>query len=161
MSARPVEFLNPQILFDGGLVLDYVKKVKTFLDANPYEVFTFIFTNPDRASIPDVWKPIFDEAGITPMAYVPPSRPMKRNDWPTLRNLIDANKRVIIFLDAGADGSAGGTVDFILPQFQMVRLCVVFFGVAHTIVGLGRPLLPHRLELPLQDRQGRGPPEQR
>ncbi|TEB26197.1 hypothetical protein FA13DRAFT_1737598 [Coprinellus micaceus] len=108
------------ILFDGGLVLDYVKKVKTFLDANPYEVFTFIFTNPDRASIPDVWKPIFDEAGIPPMAYVPPSRPMKRNDWPTLRNLIDANKRVIIFLDAGADGSAGGTVDFILPQFQMV-----------------------------------------
>jgi len=54
---------NSQDLFDGGLVLDYLKKIKTFLDANPYEVFTFIFTNPDRQSIPGVWKPIFDEAG--------------------------------------------------------------------------------------------------
>ncbi|KAF6751921.1 PLC-like phosphodiesterase [Ephemerocybe angulata] len=108
------------LLFDGGLVVDYLKTVKAFLDANPFEVFTFIFTNPDMASIPGVWKPIFDEAGITPLAYVPPTRPMKRNDWPTLRELIDSNKRVIVFLDAGADGSAGGVVDFILPQFQMI-----------------------------------------
>ncbi|KAF9033610.1 PLC-like phosphodiesterase [Panaeolus papilionaceus] len=107
-------------LFDGGLVSDYLKKVKTFLDANPYEVFTFIFTNPDRQSIPGVWKPAFDNAGITPLAYVPPSRPMKRDDWPTLRELIDTNKRVIVFLDEGADGRDGGVVDFILPQFQMV-----------------------------------------
>ena len=85
------------------------------------------------------------------MAYVPPSRPVKRNDWPTLRNLIDANKRVIIFLDAGADGSAGAPVDFILPQFQMVRLvCVTHFVAANAIVGLGRPLFPDRPELPLQ-----------
>ncbi|KAJ2921364.1 hypothetical protein H1R20_g15730, partial [Candolleomyces eurysporus] len=107
-------------LFDGGTVLDYLRKVKTFLDANPYEVFTFVFTNPGMNSVPGVWKPIFDQAGITPMAYVPPTRPMKRNDWPTLRELIDTNKRVIVFLDAGADGSAGGEVDFILPQFPMM-----------------------------------------
>ncbi|KAJ2915082.1 hypothetical protein MD484_g5350, partial [Candolleomyces efflorescens] len=90
-------------LFDGGTVLDYLRKVKTFLDANPYEVFTFIFTNPGQNSVPGVWKPIFDQAGITPMA-----------------ELIDTNKRVIVFLDAGADGSAGGVVDFILPQFPMM-----------------------------------------
>ncbi|EDR03377.1 uncharacterized protein LACBIDRAFT_307156 [Laccaria bicolor S238N-H82] len=107
-------------LFDGGLVFDYLRKVKTFLDANPYEVFTFIFTNPEQVSISDVWKPIFDQAGISPIAYTPPTRLMKRGDWPTLKELLDANKRVIIFLDAGADGSGGGTVDFILPQFQMV-----------------------------------------
>ena len=58
--------------------------------------------------------------GVTPLAYVPPSRPVKRSDWPTLGQLIDMNKRVIVFLDAGADGSAGGIVDFILPEFQMV-----------------------------------------
>jgi len=50
-------------LFDGGLVVDYLKIVKAFLDANPYEVFTFVFTNPERLSIPDVWKPQFDAAG--------------------------------------------------------------------------------------------------
>ncbi|KAF8067758.1 PLC-like phosphodiesterase [Lyophyllum atratum] len=107
-------------LFDGGTVEDYLKRVKTFLDANPNEVLTFIFTNPEGASVPDVWKPAFDNAGITPLAYVPPSRPVKRNDWPTLGQLIDQGKRVVVFLDAGADGSAGGVVDFILPQFQMI-----------------------------------------
>ncbi|CAA7264433.1 unnamed protein product [Cyclocybe aegerita] len=106
-------------LFDGGLVVDYLRKVKTFLDANPYEVFTFIFTNPDSASVQNVWKPAFDAAGITPLAYVPPSRRMRRSDWPTLGQLIDANKRVIVFLDGGA-AISGQTVDFILPQFEMI-----------------------------------------
>ncbi|KAF5368279.1 hypothetical protein D9615_010377 [Tricholomella constricta] len=107
-------------LFDGGTVENYLKKVKAFLDANPNEVLTFIFTNPERVSIPNAWKPAFDNSGITPLTYVPPSRPVKRNDWPTLGQLIDQGKRVIVFLDEGADGSAGGVVDFILPQFDMV-----------------------------------------
>ncbi|RDB16525.1 PI-PLC X domain-containing protein 1 [Hypsizygus marmoreus] len=113
-------FASNQGLFDGGTVEDYLKKVKTFLDANPNEVLTFIFTNPERLSLPDIWKPAFDNAGVTPFAYIPPSRPVRRNDWPTLGQLIDQGKRVIVFLDAGADGSAGGIVDFILPQFEMV-----------------------------------------
>ncbi|KAH0582278.1 hypothetical protein H2248_011916 [Termitomyces sp. 'cryptogamus'] len=107
-------------LFDGGAVVDYLTIVKTFLDANPNEVVTFIFTNPEGVSLPDVWKPAFDSAEITPLAYVPPSRPVKRDDWPTLGQLIDSGKRVIVFLDAGADGSDGGIVDFILPEFDMV-----------------------------------------
>ncbi|KNZ77622.1 hypothetical protein J132_04989 [Termitomyces sp. J132] len=106
-------------LFDGGAVVDYLTIVKTFLDANPNEVVTFIFTNPEGVSLPDVWKPAFDSAEITPLAYVPPSRPVKRDDWPTLGQLIDSGKRVIVFLDAGADGSDGGIVDFILPEFDM------------------------------------------
>jgi len=108
------------ILFDGGPVVDYLKTVKTFLDANPDEVVTFIFTNPDGASISDVWKPAFDESGISPLAYVPPIRPMKRSDWPTLGQLIDMGKRVVVFIDYGADGSNGAVVDFLLPEFQMV-----------------------------------------
>jgi hypothetical protein len=105
------------ILFDGGLVSDYLKTVKTFLDANPNEVLTFIFTNPEGVSVKDVWKPAFDAAGITDMAYVPPSSPVKRGDWPTLGKMIDSGKRVVVFLDSGADQSQ---VPFILPEFQMV-----------------------------------------
>jgi len=71
-------------------------------------------------SLPGVWKPAFDNSGITPLAYVPPSRPVRRNDWPSLGQLIDQGKRVVVFLDAGANGSDGGIVDFILPQFDMV-----------------------------------------
>lgn len=42
---------------------------------------------------------------------------MKESDWPTLGDMIDSGKRVVVFLDSGADPS---TVDFILPEFEMV-----------------------------------------
>lgn len=103
-------------LFDGGLVEDYLRKVKAFLDANPGEVVTLIFTNPEGISVPRVWKPAFDNSGISRLAFVPTSRPTKRNDWPTLGNMIDRGKRVVVFLDSGADGS----VDFILPEFDYI-----------------------------------------
>ncbi|ESK87562.1 hypothetical protein Moror_2011 [Moniliophthora roreri MCA 2997] len=105
------------ILFDGGLVVDYLKKVKSWLDAHPNEVLTLLVTNPDNVSLRDVWKPAFDSSGVTPLTYVPPTNPMKRGDWPTLGSLIDSGKRVIVFMDSGADGAG---VDFILPQFKMI-----------------------------------------
>lgn len=56
--------IDLQALFDGGTVQDYLTKVKTFLDANPNEVITMIFTNPEGLSLPDLWKPAFDNAGV-------------------------------------------------------------------------------------------------
>lgn len=50
--------------------------------------------------------------------YVPPQVPMTQSAWPTLGDLITSGKRVIFFMDAGADPSV---VDFILPEFEMVR----------------------------------------
>ncbi len=43
---------------------------------------------------------------------------MKYNDWPTLGEMIDSGKRVVMFLDYGANTAQ---VNFILPEFQMVR----------------------------------------
>lgn len=63
-------------------------------------------------------KPLTISAGITPLAFVPPSIPVKQSDWPTLGELIDSGKRVVVFMDAGADGIA---VPFILPEFPMVH----------------------------------------
>ncbi|KAF7354200.1 PLC-like phosphodiesterase [Mycena venus] len=105
-------------LFDGGSVQDYLTNVKTFLDANPNEVLTLLFTNPEGASVSTVWKPAFDAAGISDLAFVPPSLPVKQGDWPTLGTMIDSGKRVVVFLDAGADGA--DAVPFILPEFQMI-----------------------------------------
>ena len=44
---------------------------------------------------------------------------MKYNAWPTLEEMIDSGKRVVMFLDYGANTTQ---VDFILPEFDMVRL---------------------------------------
>lgn len=50
---------------------------------------------------------------------------MKRNEWPTLGQLIDSGKKLIVFMDEGADGS----VNFLLPQFEMVSFfCLVAFA---------------------------------
>ncbi|KAI0032912.1 PLC-like phosphodiesterase [Vararia minispora EC-137] len=104
------------LLFDGGPVVDYLTEVKTWLDANPNEVVTFLFTNPEGLSISSVWAPAFASSGIDQLAYVPPHVPMKRTEWPTLGSMIDSGKRVVVFLDSGADGS----VDYILPEFEMI-----------------------------------------
>ncbi|EIN06469.1 PLC-like phosphodiesterase [Punctularia strigosozonata HHB-11173 SS5] len=108
-------------LFDGGLVSDYLKKVKTFMDANPNEVVTLLFTNGDGLSMNKVWKPAFVEAGIDQIAFVPPTpgTPIKQSDWPTLGDMIASGKRVVVFMDAGAD-DATDNVDFIMPEFQMI-----------------------------------------
>ncbi|KAF7318862.1 hypothetical protein HMN09_00221700 [Mycena chlorophos] len=106
------------LLFDGGSVQDYLTGVKSFLDANPNEVLTLLFTNPENQSPLNVWKPIFDAANMTDLMYVPPSIPVNQSAWPTLGEMIDAGTRVVMFMDAGADGS--DSVPFILPEFQMV-----------------------------------------
>jgi len=107
-------------LFDGGTVEKYLQKVKHFLDKHPNEVLTLILTNPENVSIPKVWKPIFDKTGISELAYVPPKPIMSRDDWPTLGQMIEANKRLVIFVDRGAERASNPTANFILPQFQMV-----------------------------------------
>jgi hypothetical protein len=55
--------LTSQALFDGGTVVSYLQTVKTWLDANPNEVLTLLFTNPEGQSVSTVWKPAFDTAG--------------------------------------------------------------------------------------------------
>jgi hypothetical protein len=67
------------------------------MDANPNEVFTFIFTNPENLSPKSVWDPVFQQAGLAGMAYVPPRLPMKASEWPTLGQMIDSGKRLVVF----------------------------------------------------------------
>lgn len=69
-----------QALFDGGTVQDYLTKVHDFLTANPNEVLTLLFTNPEGVSLKDVWDPAFQASGVANLAFVPPSIPVKQSD---------------------------------------------------------------------------------
>lgn len=97
--------------------------MKAWLDTNPNEVLTLLFTNPDGASLKEQWDPAFKSAGIDALAYVPPSLPVAQKDWPTLGALLDSGKRVVVFMDTGADTTQ---VPYILPEFPNVR--PHFFG---------------------------------
>lgn len=78
-----------------------------------------LFTNPESLSLTDVWAPVFESSGIASMAFVPPSLPVAFDEWPTLGEMISSGKRVVVFMDFGAET---GGVDYILPEFEMVRV---------------------------------------
>jgi hypothetical protein len=54
---------------------------------------------------------------LVPMIYVPPHLPLKYTEWPTLGEMIDTRKRLVVFMDSKANASV---VPWILPQPQMV-----------------------------------------
>ncbi|KAG8954813.1 hypothetical protein FRC03_011359 [Tulasnella sp. 419] len=106
-----------KLLYDGGLLVDQLRKVKTWLDAHPQEVLTFIFTNPDRVDLRKYWKPQFVDSGLESMMYRPHSGSTHRDSWPTLGELISSGRRVIAFLDYRANTTE---VDYLLPEFDNI-----------------------------------------
>jgi len=107
-------------LLDGGLVEDYLRKVKNFLDANPNEVLTIIIANKIDSPVMPKWKAVFDKSQMTGLAYVPPQPVMSRKDWPTLGDMISSGKRVVVFMDKGLEGREEANAGFMLPEFEMV-----------------------------------------
>ncbi|TIA93614.1 hypothetical protein E3P99_00033 [Wallemia hederae] len=101
-------------IHDGGSLLDYLTQVKTWLDKNPREVLTLLFTNSDSIGVEIVKQPFVD-SGILDMAYHPQSPTTAAGDWPTLASLISTNQRVVIFMDYHADHSK---VPQILDEFS-------------------------------------------
>jgi hypothetical protein len=57
------------------------------------------------------------------MIYVPPQLPMMREDWPTLREMLDNGTRLVVFMDKGTEGNS---VPYLLPQFSMVCFLLSF-----------------------------------
>ncbi len=86
-------------------LLEGLCDITAFLDANAGEVLTIIFeTNVADADLDEVLR----ASGIAERAFVhAPGAP-----WPTLQELIDTDKRVVIFVEKG-----GGTPPYLHPAF--------------------------------------------
>ena len=102
-------------LYAGSLV-SYLQPIKTWLDANPNEVVSMLLVNGDNVAVSQ-FDSAFSSAGLKDYAFVPSGSPaiLPIASWPTLSNLISTNKRLIVFIDAGA---ATSTVPYILPEFS-------------------------------------------
>jgi hypothetical protein len=117
MNGKDIHFCHTTCaLYDGGKVTDYFAKVKNFLDRHPNDVLTMIIANPENISTA-VWKPIFESTGLANMTYVPPQIPMTRDEWPTLGEMLNSGRRLVVFLDKGAENNS---VPYLLPQFTMM-----------------------------------------
>ena len=57
------------------------------------------------------------KSGIKYLAYVLPHLAMKQSDWLTLEDMITSGKRIVVFVDNGAENDV---VDYMLLQFDMV-----------------------------------------
>ena len=86
-------------LEDAGLAVNFLKKIKKFLDNNPNEVVTLLLTNGDNLEMDWFDKP-FRNSGVKDYVYIPPGAPavLPIGNWPTLGQLISSNKRLVVFI---------------------------------------------------------------
>lgn len=83
-------------LLDAGSLTNWLKEIKTWMDANKNEVVTVLLVNSDDASASDIG-PQFASSGIDTYAYTPPSTAVPRT-WPTLQSLINNGTRLMTFV---------------------------------------------------------------
>lgn len=101
-------------LLDGGSLLDYLRKVKTWMDANPQEVVTMLIVNI-RNQPPTAFSSVFTQAGLADLAYTPVAPSVAVADWPTLGSMIESGKRLVIFMDNKAQYDV---VSWIIDEFS-------------------------------------------
>ena len=84
---------------DAGSVLEYLRTVKGFLDANPAEVVTVLLTNADDVDA-GAFDGVMREAGIKDYAFVPSEKgeTIGLDEWPTIGEMVDSGKRLVFFL---------------------------------------------------------------
>ncbi|KAJ5964844.1 uncharacterized protein N7479_004720 [Penicillium vulpinum] len=101
------------LLEDAGPLNSFLTTIKNWLDAHPNEVITLLLTNGDSVSITE-FGDTFSSSGISHYAYVPPANPLPIGKWPTLGDMISSGKRLVVFLDYGADTKK---VNYIQDEF--------------------------------------------
>ncbi|CAG8726081.1 5957_t:CDS:2, partial [Cetraspora pellucida] len=86
-------------LLDAGTAADTLKTITTFLQNNPNDIITIFWRNFFSNLTATDFKTAFDKAGLTQYCYTQPLN----SSWPTMSRIISSGKRVINFLDSGAD----------------------------------------------------------
>ncbi|KAG8718628.1 hypothetical protein FRC09_012378 [Ceratobasidium sp. 395] len=104
------------LLYDGGLFSDYLKKVKTWMDKNPNDVVTILVVNIDNQPASS-FAAAYQTASLVDMSYAPETLAVQADQWPTLGTLIDTGKRLVTFMDNGADNSAA---PYLIDEFTNV-----------------------------------------
>lgn len=83
-------------LLNTGPLVDYLERINTWMVAHPNEVVTLLLTNQDNVDVSVFGKAMVD-SGLAKLAYTPPKK-LALNEWPTLQEMINSNKRLVMFL---------------------------------------------------------------
>ena len=86
-----------------------------WLQQNPFDVISILIVNGDSVDVENFVAPL-QNSGIADLAFIPPTTntSLMYNQWPTLGDLIENGKRVVLYMDSKADQSR---VPYILDEF--------------------------------------------
>jgi len=101
-------------LLDSGTASTTLQAIGSWLDANPNEVVTIMWNNLGNFPV-SAFQSAYQNGGSI-MNYVY-TQPVGSLTWPTLQSLISSGKRLINFVDTGADQS---TVPWLMSEFDYV-----------------------------------------
>lgn len=106
-------------LLDGGSLLELLTTVKNFLEENPTEIITLMLVNVGPPL--EHWAKAFYSTSLDLLSYIPPPEKtygnMRISDWPTIASMVQTNKRLVTFLDKGANELE---VPFLLREFNYI-----------------------------------------
>ncbi|KAI7288773.1 PLC-like phosphodiesterase [Hortaea werneckii] len=103
-------------LLNAGTYASILSRVANWVERHPYDVVTILVGNSDYekgVTAKDYVKP-FEESGLMPYLYEPEYVPQRRNQWPTLGEMILSGKRVVAFIDYNANQTA---VPWLLDEY--------------------------------------------
>ncbi|KAF8961690.1 hypothetical protein BGZ46_001305 [Entomortierella lignicola] len=88
-------------LLDAGPLSKVLAQIKTFMDTNPNEVITIFWEN--AGSLPaSQFDTVYTNAGLSSYLY---TQTAGNKTWPTLAEMISSGKRLVNYIDHGADSS--------------------------------------------------------
>ncbi|CAG8500174.1 4506_t:CDS:10, partial [Ambispora leptoticha] len=99
-------------LLDAGNLVNTLQQIVTWLQSNPNEVITIFWENFDKI-LTSRFMSAYQSSGI--MSYVYPQQDAT-SAWPTLQSMINSGKRVVNFIDVGADQS----VPWLMAEYNYV-----------------------------------------
>jgi hypothetical protein len=105
-------------LLDAGLLSSWLEEIKGWLDANPNDVVTILLVNSDKATPSDL-NTHFSNSGIVPQAYIPPSTSAPA-EWPTLSSLIQAQKRLLVFVASLDSSTMTSETAYLMDEFAFM-----------------------------------------
>ncbi|KAH7030961.1 PLC-like phosphodiesterase [Microdochium trichocladiopsis] len=103
-------------LLNAGAFSEILVSLKSWMERNPREVVTLLVTNGDDDIRVEEFAEVFESTGTTGIVFTPGNGQKPGMDgWPTLGEMINSGKRLVVFMDYNADPAK---VPYILPQYD-------------------------------------------
>lgn len=83
-------------LLDQGSLGKYLNEISSWMNGHPNDVVTVLLTNQDNIPV-SKFHSAFQGAGLDKLAFAPSGR-LALNQWPTLQQMIDSGKRLVVFM---------------------------------------------------------------